>query len=196
MSKRIVTLLLPACIVVAPACSGATPRAPAPAPVLALTVEKINGADGGAAYQIASSGNVAAAPATVWRILTDYDHMAEFVPDLHSARVVSRTGNTVIVEQLGAARLLFLRRAIRLVVQVHEQAPDKIDVSLVDGDMKVYRCSWELVPVPGANGTRVLYSATIAPKFYVPGIVGASLVRKDIARMMAAVLARLDRDEH
>jgi ribosome-associated toxin RatA of RatAB toxin-antitoxin module len=185
MLKRLFTALLVAC---------AIPGWGTAAPAMELNVEKTSGADGSAVYQIASSGTVAAAPTAVWRILTDYDHMADFVPDLASARVLSRSGDKVIVEQLGAARFLFISHAIRLVVQVHEQSPSRLDVSLVEGDMKLYRCSWELVPVPGGAGTRVLYTATIAPKFYVPGIVGASLVRKDIAKMMAAVLARLDRD--
>jgi ribosome-associated toxin RatA of RatAB toxin-antitoxin module len=169
--------------------------APALTPTLALKVERIDGDDGGKVYQIASSGEVAASPATVWRILTDYNHMADYVPDLKSARVVSRTGDKVLLEQHGAARLLFFSKDIRIVVEVHEQSPNKIDVSLVDGDMKVYRCSWELDPLGATGGTRVLYKATIEPKFYVPGVVGTSLVRKDIARMMKAVLARLDRPE-
>jgi len=169
---------------------------PASAPqVLELQVDRIDAVDGGKMYQIESSGTVAASPAAVWRILTDYNHMADYVPDMKSARVVARTGDKVIIEQHGAARLLFFSRDIRLVVQVHEQAPNKIDVSLVDGDMKVYRCRWELTPVAATGGTRILYSATIEPKFYVPGLVGASLVRKDIAKMMKAVLARLDRTD-
>ena len=52
------------------------------------------------------------------------------------------------------------------------------------------------VATNGTAGTDHLvffYSATIAPKFYVPALVGTSIVRKDIASMMAAVLARLDR---
>jgi ribosome-associated toxin RatA of RatAB toxin-antitoxin module len=159
---------------------------------LDLTVEQVQGVEG-KAYQIASSGTVAAAPATVWRILTDYNHMADYVPDLKSAKVISRIGDKVIIDQLGAARFFFLSRDIHLIVQVVEQAPSKLEVSLVDGDMKVYRCSWELRQAGG--GTKVLYNATIEPKFYVPGMVGASMVRKDIGRMMAAVLARLDRDE-
>ena len=61
--------------------------------------------------------------------------------------------------------------------------------------MKVYRARWELIPLAGATGTRLVYNATIEPKFEVPGIVGTNVVRKDIARMMKAVLLRLDRRE-
>lgn len=175
---------------------GTAPAGPArDVPTFELTVERVDGADGGKVYQIASRGTVAATPTVVWRILTDYNHLADYVPDLKSARVVSRNGNKVIVEQLGAAHFLSFSQVIRLVVQVQEQAPNRIDISLIEGDMKVYRASWVLSPLAGAAGTRVVYNATIEPKFYVPGMVGESLVRKDIAKMMAAVLLRLDRQE-
>ncbi len=145
--------------------------------------------------RIRSSGTVEATPAAVWRILTDYNHLADYLPNLTSTRVVSRNGDRAIVEQLGTARFLFFSRTIRLLVQVNERAPDRIDIGLIEGDMKVYRASWELSPVAGATGTRVVYSATIVPKFDVPGIVGTSVVKKDVARMMAAALLRLDRQE-
>ena len=194
MLIRYFRLLMLACALgLAGAASAATP--PVSAPALDLSVERVAGADGGKVYQISSSGTVAATPAVVWKILTDYNRMADYVPDMKSARVIARNGDKVVIEQHGAARLLFFSRDIHLVVQVHEQAPNKIDVSLIDGDMKVYRCSWELSPIAATGGTRVLYNATIEPKFYVPGVVGASLVRKDIAKMMAAVLVRLDREE-
>lgn len=185
-------LLLFACALPA---GGMAPAPPASGQTaMALAVERVDGVDGAKVYQIASSGTVVAAPAVVWRILTDYNRMAEFVPDLASARVVSRNGDKVVIEQVGAVHMLFVSHPIRLLVQAHEQAPDKIDVRLLEGDMRVYRCSWELVPAP-AGGTTVNYTATIAPKFYVPGFIGASIVRKDIGAMMAAVLARLDRPD-
>lgn len=175
---------------------GTVPAAAQPgAPRFELNVERVDGTDGDKVYRIASSGTVAAPPTVVWRILTDYDHLADYLPNLKSTRVVSRNGDKVIVEQVGTARFLFFSQPIRLLVQVHERAPDRIDVSLIDGDMKVYRASWELSPLAGATGTRVVYNATIVPKFDVPGIVGTGAVRKDIARMMAAVLLRLDRQE-
>lgn len=177
------------------ACDAAPAAAQPGTPRFELNVERVDDTDGGKVYQVASSGTVAATPAVVWRILTDYEHLADYLPNLKSARVVSRNGDRVILEQLGTARFLFFSQTIRVMVQVHEQAPDRIDVSLLGGDMKVYRASWELRPVAGATGTRIVYNATIVPKFDVPGIVGTGAVKNDIARMMAAVLSRLDRQE-
>lgn len=161
-------------------------------PAVNLSVERVN-TEEGQVYQIAAQGEVAAPPAAVWHILTDYNRMAEFVPDLRSARVISRTDGQVVVEQFGSAHVLFFRRDIHLVVKVREQPMTQIDVSLLDGDMKVYRCSWQLVPIPATGGTRVIYSGTMAPKFYVPGMLGAKFIRADVDKMLRAVLARLDR---
>lgn len=160
-----------------------------------VTVEHVNSADGGKVYQIAATGTVTAAPAAVWRILADYQHLADFVPDLKSSRVLSRKGSKLIVEQLGVARFLVFTQRIRLVVQVQEQPPERIDISLIEGDMKVYRASWVVSPVAGAAGSRVVYTSSMEPDFYVPEMIGESLIKKDIARMMTAVLARLDRQE-
>lgn len=143
-------------------------------------------------YEVNASGTVQAPPATVWRILTTYDRMHEFVPDLASCRVLSRNGNEVIVEQFGTARFLFMARSIHLIVRVTENAQSSIDIALISGDMKHYESHWDLVPVPETGGTRVLYSGKLVPNFYVPGMLGAQMIRGDIERMMAAVLARLE----
>jgi ribosome-associated toxin RatA of RatAB toxin-antitoxin module len=189
MTARLILRLI-LCLLVCLQSIGALARPPAAD--VNVSVERVD-SDAGRVYQVSARGEVAAAPAAVWRILTDYDRMAEFVPDLHSTRVLERSGDQAIVEQRGVAHFLFFRREIRLLVQVREQPMSRIDISLVDGDMAVYHCTWRLVPVPETGGTRIVYSGALAPKFYVPAMFGANLIRADIAKMMAAVLARLDR---
>jgi ribosome-associated toxin RatA of RatAB toxin-antitoxin module len=151
--------------------------------------------DGQHQFDVTASGTVQAAPAAVWKVLTTYERMPEFVPDLRSAKVLSRTPNRAVIEQVGVARFLFFQREIHLVVQAIEEPNNRIDVSLVDGDMRVYQCRWELTPVPETGGTRIVYTGKLAPRFYVPSMLGANLIRSDIERMMAAVLTRLDQPE-
>lgn len=163
-------------------------------PKLEVSVKRVD-ADDMKVFDVSASGTVAAPPAAVWKILTDYERMPDFVPDMHTSRVLSRSANRVIVEQYGVARFLFIRRDIHLIVQVAEQPMSVIEISLVAGDMKLYNCRWELVPLPETGGTRILYSGKISPKFYVPGMLGSNLIRSDIERMMSAVLERLDRPD-
>jgi ribosome-associated toxin RatA of RatAB toxin-antitoxin module len=157
---------------------------------LAVAVKRVD-AQGAQVFEVTASGAVKASPEAVWKVLTNYEAMPEFVPDLEKTKVLSRTGNRVIIEQAGVARFLFLSRAIHLVVQAAEEPISAIDISLVNGDMKVYNCRWEMTPLPD-GGTRIAYSGKLVPKFYVPGILGSNLIHRDIERMMAAVLQRLD----
>ena len=157
---------------------------------LEVNVKRVD-VDGHNQFQVAASGTVQAAPAVVWKILTNYERHPEFVPDLLQAKVLSRNGNKVVLEQLGQARFLFFHRDIHLIVNIQEEPMSLIDIDLVEGDMKQYQCRWELTPLPD-GGTRISYSGKLVPKFYVPGLLGANLIRSDIERMMAAVLARID----
>jgi ribosome-associated toxin RatA of RatAB toxin-antitoxin module len=144
-------------------------------------------------YQVDATGTVAAPLPKVWRILTGYERMAEFVPDMESCKILSRNGNEIILEQFGVARFLFMSKSIHLIVRVNEQPMSSIDISLISGDMKHYESHWELIPVPETGGTRIVYSGKMIPNFYVPGILGSKMIRGDIERMMSAVLARIDR---
>jgi hypothetical protein len=44
-----------------------------------------------------------------WEVLSDYDHLAQFIPDMKISRVVSRDGNRVLVEQKGEFGFFFYR---------------------------------------------------------------------------------------
>lgn len=143
-------------------------------------------------FDVRASGVVKAVPAVVWRILTNYERHPEFVPDLKRTRVLSRTGHRAVLEQSGQARFLFFKREINLVVQVTEDPMSSIHVGLVEGDMKVYDCRWELEALPDNGGTRIVYSGKLVPNFYVPGVLGSNIIRGDIQRMMSAVLAHID----
>lgn len=160
---------------------------PAP-PEVAVTRVDVGGEQ---VFEVAASGTVKAAPVRVWKILTDYEAMPEFVPDLKKNKVMSRTGNRAVIEQAGVARFLFVKRPIHLVVQAAEEPMSAIDITLITGDMKVYACRWELTALPD-GGTRVSYTGKMVPKFYVPGMLGSNIIRRDIERMMKAVLERLD----
>ena len=183
MYARLVTCLLLACPL--PVSAQAVP--------LDVTVTRAD-VDDEHVFAVNASGSVQAAPAAVWKVLTNYERMPEFVPDLQSSRVVARMGSEVVVEQFGVARFMFMSRDIHLLVRVTEQPTTAIDIGLIAGDMKVYSCRWELVPLAG-GGTRINYTGKMVPRFYVPGFLGANIIRSDIHKMMTAVLARLDKPD-
>jgi ribosome-associated toxin RatA of RatAB toxin-antitoxin module len=145
-------------------------------------------------YEVDASGIVQAPIGVVWKTLTSYERMNEFVPDMTSCRVLARNGNEVIIEQFGTARFLFMSKSIHLVVRATETPMTSIDIALISGDMKHYEARWELFPQPD-GGTKVVYSGKLVPNFYVPGVLGTNIIRGDIERMMGAVLARIDKPD-
>jgi len=161
-------------------------------PKLEVSVNRVD-AEAQHLYEVDATATVAAPLPKVWRILTGYERMSEFVPDLESCKVLSRNGNEVIIEQFGVARFLFMSKAIHLIVRATEQPMSSIDISLISGDMKHYESKWELIPVPETGGTKIVYSGRLVPNFYVPGILGAKMIRNDIEHMMSAVVARIER---
>ena len=158
---------------------------------LKVDVKRIE-VDGQRMYEVDASASVQAPPASVWKTLTTYERMHEFVPDLSSCRVLSRNGNEVIIEQQGMARFLFMNHPIHLVVRATETPFTAIDIALISGDMRHYESRWNLDPIPETGGTRIVFSSRLMPGFYVPGMLGTTMRRGDIERMMAAVLARID----
>src|SRR6266571_3683729 len=56
-----------------------------------------------------------------WEVLSDYDNLAQFIPDMKSSRVVSRSGDRVVVEQKGEIGFFFYRQPVDVTLEVLEQ---------------------------------------------------------------------------
>lgn len=74
----------------------------------------------GEAIEISARAELRVNVETAWRVLTDYDRYATFVPDLAVSRVVMRDAQTAIVEQRGEARFLSLRYPLEVWLAVAE----------------------------------------------------------------------------
>src|SRR5262245_59808100 len=72
----------------------------------------------------------------IWRTLTDYDRLHEFIPGMRSSRVVSRSAGVAVVEQAGEARFLFFTFPIEVTVSSTERPPYGIEAALVRGNLK------------------------------------------------------------
>lgn len=82
---------------------------------------------------IEASAIVDADVATVWRVLTDYAHYTQFIPDVRKSRVVSRQGSMVVVQQAIDASWGLVRAPVDLTYEITEDAPYGL-VSHATGD--------------------------------------------------------------
>lgn len=146
-----------------------------------------------AMFEVRASGFVTAAPERIWKVLTDYNRLPEFVPNLSATKILSRSGNEVMIAQIGSGGFLFVKRTIHLVVRALEYPPTHIDVNLVSGDMKHYSVRWEVAPttIAGISGARLRFGGTLEPDFFIPPLLGSGIVEDDIKKMMQAVVAEI-----
>jgi len=152
---------------------------------------RINVAREGEFVSVRASAEVNADLPTAWEVLTDYDHLAEFIPDMRSSRVVRREGGSVLVEQRGEFGFLFFRQAIDVVLSVSEQPPRRIVAHTVAGNLKDMEASYELKA--SASGVRLEYAGRFVPDFFLPPLIGIPLVRRSLERRLRSMVDEIER---
>lgn len=150
----------------------------------------------GDAVQVRAQASVTAPQALIWRTLTDYDRLAEFVPGISQSRVLERRGSTSTVAQTGTARLWFFSYRIEVVVESIEQPPDAIGIRLLKGNLKQLDGRYQLDPVAGQEGEFLLsWSGVIEPSVAVPLLIALPLMRANIAEQFGGMVREIERRE-
>ena len=126
-----------------------------------------------------------------WEVLSDYDHLAQFIPDMKSSRVVSREGNRVLVEQKGEFGFFFYRQPVDVTLEVVEEPPRRIDARRVAGNIRELETRYELGT--WAAGVRFDYSGRFIPAFSLPPLIGMPIVRRIVERRFRAMVEEIVR---
>ena len=159
----------------------------------------------GAIYVVHASGRVAADQRVAWEALTDYDHLNEFVPDIERSHVVVRDGNRLVVEHVGAFRLMFFAMPVRVRLAVEHDPYQRVlartepgKVGAEEPTLKSVSSQSRLTPLPAPlGGVRVDYDARFGlgdmlPKF-ADSMIGRRLVEHGLRRHFEAMLNEIER---
>ena len=139
----------------------------------------------------------AGAPAAAcYEVLTDFEHLPEFVPGMRSSRVVSRPGEMLRVEQVGITGPALFGLTVRTTLGLSLAPPGpgregRIDFSSLGGNLRQMHGAW-LVRDDKA-GCRVDYRATIEPDFPVPPLIGTLVMRLQIEGQLDAIAREIAR---
>ncbi len=139
------------------------------------------------------SARVAAKIENVWAVLTDYEHMPEFLSALKSSQVLSRKGNELEVAQTGEARRGFLHFSFATVRAVELTPEREIRSHLIRGDFKSYVFTTRLANE--ADGTVLItHHGEYVPTSWVPPVVGPAMIetetRKQYLELTTEMLRR------
>ncbi len=128
-------------------------------------------------------------PKLIFEVLTDYEHMTEFVPDMTSSRIVSHDGNKSRVEQKGKSGIGPFKFKFEVVRDVELMPLTEIKSTLVSGNFKSMHTSTKITPE--GDNTRLDYFADMEPDFWVPPLVGSSLLKRQVRKQFEAFVAEL-----
>lgn len=126
-----------------------------------------------------------------WQVLSDYDHLADFIPDMKSSRIVLRTSDGAMIEQKGEFSFLFFHQPIDVVLAVYEEPQRRIIARAVSGNLRDMEGRYELLVAD--HGVRLSYFGRFTPDFYVPPLVGMPIVRNLMAKRFRAMVAEIVR---
>jgi ribosome-associated toxin RatA of RatAB toxin-antitoxin module len=144
--------------------------------------------------EVNASAKVHAPFFVIWQTLTDYDHLAEFIPGMKMSRVIGRSGTAAIVEQAGEAGNCVLSYPIEVVVESDEHPPSMITVRILSGNMRSLEGAYHLEKVAGEDDTFILsWSGTIRPDIDLPGFVEEWALRENIGDQFRGMVAEIKR---
>ncbi|MDM0032791.1 SRPBCC family protein [Variovorax sp. J22P271] len=132
-------------------------------------------------------------PRTAWSVISDYDHLAEFIPDMQSSRVVRRDGDRLLVDQAGHFGFLFFQQPVTVRLEVVESPRQQhIVARAVSGNLRQMEGRYAL-EVLATGEVRLSYAGRVEPDFPLPPVVGKAVLRRVMARQFNALVKEIVR---
>lgn len=132
---------------------------------------------------------VPVAIADLWRVLTDYDRLADFIPNLSISNRLPTTDGSIRLEQVGSQCFLRFRFCARVVLAMQEFPHDRLTFQMLDGDFEQFEGTWQL-EATDEQTTYLTYAVTLAPKLPMP----IQLIEAQLDQSLASNLIAM-RDE-
>ncbi len=84
-------------------------------------------------------------PAAIWDVITDYDNLHRFIPNLEHSRIVWRREGLIGVEQVGTQLLCGLRFSARVTLELREETGSgRLPFRMVQGDFRCFEGEWRV----------------------------------------------------
>jgi hypothetical protein len=126
-----------------------------------------------------------------WAVLTDFDAMSGFVPDLLSSRVTRRSGTRLQVEQHGVIRLGPFLRDFRAVREIELTPFERVSSHLISGTLRKVDTETRFAPV--ADGTEVRHHVELSVESWMPDVLIEVYLRQEISQQLTAMVQEMQR---
>lgn len=129
--------------------------------------------------------------AVAWDVLTDFDHMAQWVPNVAESKVVNREDASVTIEQHGVAKYGAASFPYTTERKMELTPPNTIKTSQIRGSLRRVESTLQLEPE--GQGTRINYHLEIVPSILTAAIMSKSFLEHEIGEQFTAIIAEMVR---
>lgn len=129
-----------------------------------------------------------------WEVLTDYDRMAQFFPNLVSSRIAQRSGDKLRVEQTGNVSYGPFAFAFDSVRDIELTPYKEIRSHAVAGSLKSGEATTRLMS-EGAT-TWIVYHSESVPAVWVPPAIGPSVIESQTREQFESLRAEILKRKH
>jgi len=137
---------------------------------------------------------VLASPAQALEVLTDFEHMADFIPNLIASHVVSRSGNVYRIHQQGKAVFGPFSFPFESERRIEWFPEGRLVAQALSGSTKYMRSELRYQGVAG--GTHIDYHMEVIPDRWIPSSVGVNMMRHELAEQFSALAHEMARRQN
>jgi ribosome-associated toxin RatA of RatAB toxin-antitoxin module len=126
-----------------------------------------------------------------WEVLTDFEHMEQFVPNVSDSRIIARQGQRLTIAQRGVARFGPLRFPFESERVVELSPRSEIVSSQIKGNMRRLESVTRFATTEG--GTQLSYRVDVEPGAWFPAALTERFLVHEIEEQFEAIVEEMIR---
>lgn len=133
-------------------------------------------------YAVTARFEVPQPPDVVLAVLSDYEQIPRFMPEVRTSVVRERSPERMLVEQEAVSKFMLFSKSVHLLLEVTHDADTIRFIDRSAKSFKSYEGTWRVAP--RGSGTVVTYELAARPGFEVPEFILKRLLRRDSGQMI------------
>ena len=148
------------------------------------TMEKLSGGTRRLAAQLTTSASLE----SLWNVLTDYDRLNLYIPNLLSSKKIYQNDNNVRLKQVGAQDFLGMKFSAEVIIDLFEDKElGLLKFNLIKGDFRKFEGSWKIQNIKDTSKNSLIYDLTVQGYQWMPIGMIEKRLKKDLSENLIAV---------
>ena len=148
------------------------------------TMEKLSGGTRRLAAQLTTSASFD----SLWNVLTDYDRLNLYIPNLLLSKKIYQKNNNVHLKQVGAQDFLGIKFSAEVTIDLFEDKElGLLKFNLIKGDFRKFEGSWKIQKIKNTSKNSLIYDLTVQGCQWMPIGMIEKRLKNDLSENLLAV---------